>query len=268
MRRVIACFSVLSLIALACDGSQANTAEDGGADTDGGDDRGGEATCGRLGQMCCNDNTCTQGGVVCANGVCTTCGRNGEPCCPGNMCGYGLACANNVCAPCGALGQPCCAGNSCNNDGSCTSGHICGCGDDGQPCCVNDAGVIYNQCNVGSGCSSNLDFGSICRAYDPCGPNSDCSKGGCCDQNLGNGRCVPDGQGCSGGQGSCNMGGCQNGTCGKLGQQCCGGGVDCTQAYTDCRNGMCAACGHVNEPCCPNNSCEPMRTCNGQNMCQ
>jgi hypothetical protein len=82
-----------------------------------------------------------------------------------------------------------------------------------------------------------------------------------------NGTCVGNGQSCSSQQGICNMGGCQNGTCGKLGQMCCGGGVECTQAFTDCRNNTCVACGHLNERCCPGDTCELGRTCNN-GMCQ
>jgi hypothetical protein len=77
---------------------------------------------------------------------------------------------------------------------------------------------------------------------------------------------------CSGNQGVCNMGGCQNGACGKLGQACCGGGVDCTQAFTECRNNQCTACGHQGERCCPAlgngpDTCDVGRQC-ANGMCQ
>jgi hypothetical protein len=63
------------------------------------------------------------------------------------------------------------------------------------------------------------------------------------------------------------MGGCQNGTCGKLGQACCGGGVGCTEAFTECRQNVCAACGDVGQRCCPHETCK-VGTCKGNEICQ
>jgi hypothetical protein len=121
----------------------------------------------------------------------------------------------------------------------------------------------------GMGLTCDKDVCTMCGgAMQACCAGNNCANGGCCDHGVNNGTCVGNGGMCSAMQGACTMGGCMGGMCGKLGQACCGGGVGCTDAFTDCRNNVCAACGHKGEACCPNDVCEQGRMCTGNGMCQ
>ena len=141
---------------------------------------------------------------------------------------------NNICGTCGGAGQACCADEMCGNGLACLN-NVCGmCGGAGQACC---------------------------------GGNS-CKDNGCCDNSQNNGTCVGNMAMCGQNQGVCNAGGCQNGACGKVGQACCMNGVGCTAPLTQCRQNVCAACGHNGETCCEGRTCDNGLNCTGQEICK
>lgn len=77
----------------------------------------GGMVCGKVGQACCDNFTCTNAQSAClttAPTVCSQCGGTGEPCCRTSLCLPGHSCINDgvgrvgTCELCGHLGQHCC----------------------------------------------------------------------------------------------------------------------------------------------------------------
>lgn len=74
-------------------------------------------SCGKVGEPCCDTNTCPAAQSACLitdMTVCSQCGGTGEPCCRTSLCLSGHACINDgvgrvgTCELCGHLGQHCC----------------------------------------------------------------------------------------------------------------------------------------------------------------
>lgn len=75
------------------------------------------SSCGKVGQSCCDSNTCTAAQSSCLitdMTKCSQCGGTGEPCCRTSLCLGGHSCIGDgvgrvgTCELCGGLGQHCC----------------------------------------------------------------------------------------------------------------------------------------------------------------
>ncbi|HET6280878.1 MAG TPA: hypothetical protein VFH73_07930 [Polyangia bacterium] len=143
-------------------------------------------SCGKVGEPCCDLNSCTASQSSCLitdMTKCSACGGTGQPCCKPNSCLDGRACLNGgvgrvgTCQLCGALGQPCCgsgvaANQTCNGATMiCVNvtgmGAVCQtCGGAGQPCC--GAGDATQQtCNAALTCVADAASArNICGGRD------------------------------------------------------------------------------------------------------
>ena len=77
----------------------------------------GGASCGKVGEPCCDFQSCTASQSSCLTtdmSMCSACGGTGQPCCRPTSCLGGRACVGagvgrvGTCQLCGALDQPCC----------------------------------------------------------------------------------------------------------------------------------------------------------------
>lgn len=146
--------------------------------------------CGGARQMCCDGNTCNDGGCcviglchanggacndglgqgglagMCVSGSCVNagaaCGGSGQGCCTGGFCtATRVYCGMSMmCVECGALNQACCgtggggtcaAGLDCQGNRFPLAGSCKSCGKQGQPCCGNGPAVTQ-ECEMGLAC--------------------------------------------------------------------------------------------------------------------
>ena len=218
-----------------------------------------QATCGKTGNICCDNNDCDYGNI-CINNVCQEYGGKNQPCGPNNACDYGSICVNNVCQECGKDGQISCAdgcsygyelvGGSCTKECSYSQIRVNGvcqeCGGDNQiPCednkcdygyelingkCIKECG--YNQIRISGTCT---DCGGL---NEPCCSDSECDYGKVCKNSI----CVNCGE--------------------EAGQPCCSGEYKCSSYPTTmCVNDVCEYCGREGEQCCENNKCNSGNIC-------
>jgi hypothetical protein len=211
--------------------------------------------CGRAGDECCDDGTCT-GGACCYSGTCLA---------ERQVCGSTGTCQAGRCSGCGGPGQPCC-GSTCVGAGViCQDGTCAVCGGVGQMCCPEDG--TKSRCGSGASCSTATGVCQKCGGTgEPCCAGSTCAGGGCC---LG-GTCTAATAKCtSGGKdyGTCQAGKCS--ACGAAGQTCCpaepGGGVGgwrCSDPAANCGEPsgptgarICQPCGTLGGKCCSDKAC-------------
>ncbi|HEY3449627.1 MAG TPA: hypothetical protein VGK67_24955 [Myxococcales bacterium] len=269
-------------------------------------------TCGTQGAPCCPGGTCTPAGLACgALGGCEACGKAGQPCCaPADAgtaarCDQPLRCLRGTCTACGVAGGSACGpgfDHFCDEGLELNAGGVCvPCGEVGQPCCRGGACTTANACcdapATASGarlCVASMTpcpvFGGLCAAGF-CGacaipPNYDCcafTPDGGTPMDFCNGE-----KGCSRGPEAGGYPKCLS--CGHAGQPCCTGGA-CTDPFTQCDNGSCAACGQptlapagkeniccrgtgCSSGCCTGSkcvpsgeSCEPFGFCTASGLC-
>jgi hypothetical protein len=109
------------------------------------------ASCGKVGEPCCDFQSCTASQSSCLTtdmSMCSACGGTGQPCCKPTTCLEGRACVGGgvgrvgSCQLCGALGQPCCGSGG-------AARQTC----DAALFCVTDA-------VTGTRCSASADAGA------------------------------------------------------------------------------------------------------------
>jgi hypothetical protein len=179
--------------------------------------------------------------VSCAGGE----GVLGEPCrSPDDRlepCNGGLECgADNICEECGGDGQICCDSEyydachsslTCGEDGRCSR-----CGAENTPCCAKGWCKSRLFCGTDNICEScGYGDGQTCCEGAYCYGGLSCVEGACASQVCGeDGSCQP---------------------CGRIiGEPCCAGGT-CAANSTCGGEGVCVACGALDEPACINKMC-------------
>jgi hypothetical protein len=147
--------------------------------------------------------TCTTGSCQNAGGM--SCGKVGEPCCDFNSCTASqsscLITDMTMCSACGGTDQPCCKPNSCLDGRACIGGGVgrvgtCRvCGGLGQPCC--GAGIAAVQMCTGAtlACVNVPGTGATCQSCG--GAGQICCGTGDATQRTCNGAltCLPDAAG-------------------------------------------------------------------------
>jgi hypothetical protein len=114
---------------------------------------------------------CTSGS--CQNSAGDSCGKVGEPCCDFQSCTASqsscLTTDMTMCSACGQVGQPCCKPNSCLDGRACVGGGVgrvgtCQlCGALGQPCCGSGVAALQ-MCNGTLTCMTVAGMGNVCTA--------------------------------------------------------------------------------------------------------
>jgi len=191
-----------------------------------------QATCGKTGNICCDNNDCDYGNI-CISNVCQECGKDNQaPCADGCSYGYELVggsctkeCSysqirvNGVCQECGGDNQIPCEDNKCDYGYELINGN-----------CVKECG--YSQIRISGTCT---DCGGL---NEPCCSDNECDYGKICKNSV----CV---------------------NCGReAGQPCCTGEYKCSSYPTTmCVNDVCEYCGREGEQCCENNKCNSGNIC-------
>jgi hypothetical protein len=114
---------------------------------------------------------CTTGS--CLNSAGNSCGKVGEPCCDFQSCTASqsscLTTDMTMCSACGEAGQPCCKPNSCLGGRACVGGGVgrvgtCQlCGALGQPCCGSGVAALQ-MCDGALTCMTVVGMGNVCSA--------------------------------------------------------------------------------------------------------
>jgi formylglycine-generating enzyme required for sulfatase activity len=170
---------------------------------------------------------CSDGGIVCAGGLCVECGVDAD--CGAGRCFAGacVACDDGALngletgVDCGGLDcAPCPLGGGCSAPGDCQSG-ACGAGQCVAAMCVD---------GVQNGAESDLDCGGSCP---PCAAGAGCQSASDCQSGV-----------CLGG--ACQAPSCADGVKNgaELGVDCAGGCPPCSDGqpcagWADCQSGVC-----------------------------
>src|SRR5262249_51039758 len=117
-------------------------------------------------------------------------------------------------------------------------------------CCKGGGGAGDFCTAAGTACRPSDDKCEPCGKKDaPCCDGNRCDDGGCCDGARQ--KCVAAGGACFDNS-ICVAGGCAGGPCGGIGRPSCAGTIGCPAPWAaPGPDGICAACGGADEPCCP-----------------